>query len=82
MKLLVNDKELANYLCILIDIEDQCSHIKIDESNNSNVAHSIAYILEKQSHAKFSLEKHRDKFRVINWRLLRGTFSRSEYREF
>ena len=48
MKLLVNDKELANYLCILIDLEDQCRHIKIDESNKSNVAHSIAYVLEKR----------------------------------
>jgi hypothetical protein len=78
MKLLVNDTELANYLCILIDIKDQCSHIKMDESNNSNVANSIAYILEKQNHAKFSLEKHRDKFKqkirqgvtkdLVNWR--------------
>jgi hypothetical protein len=63
MKLLVNDKELANYLCTLVNIEDQCSHIKLDESNESNVAYSVAYILEKQNHAKFSIEKHRDKFK-------------------
>jgi len=75
MKLLVNDKELANYLCILIDIEDQCSHIKMDESN---VAQSIGYILEKKNYPKFNIEKHRDKFKqkirqgvtkdLITWR--------------
>jgi hypothetical protein len=63
MKLLVNDKELANYLCSLIDIKDQCSQIKIDESNESNVSQSIGYILEKKHHHKFSIEKYRDKFK-------------------
>ena len=63
MKLLVNDTELANYLCTIIDIKDQCSHIKIDESNESNVAQAVGYILEKKDHHKFSIEKHRDKFK-------------------
>ena len=63
MKLLVNDKELANYLCILIDIKDQCSHIKLDESNKSNLSQSIGYILEKKNHPKFNIEKQRDKFK-------------------
>ena len=46
MKLLVNDKELANYLCVLIDIKDQCSKIKMDESNESNIARAVGYIIE------------------------------------
>jgi hypothetical protein len=50
----------------------------MDESNKSNVFHSIAYVLEKKNHAKFNIEKHRDKFKqkirqgvtkdLVNWR--------------
>jgi ribosomal protein L31 len=63
MKLIVNDKELAYYLISLVDIKKHLSHIQIDESNTSNVAGIMGYILNKKESPKFELEKFRQKFK-------------------
>jgi len=63
MKLLVNDKELARYLISLIDLREHCSHIKVDESNESKMAEAMLFIIDKRDHHKFDLNKFRDKFK-------------------
>lgn len=78
MKLIVNDKELAYYLISLIDVKDYVKHLTIDESNSSNVAGVIAYILSKKELPKFQLGKFKIKFKekirngvsndLANWR--------------
>ena len=63
MKLVVNDKELAYYLISLIDIREYVKHIQIDESNNSNIAGVIGWILQKKESPKFDLAKFKSKFK-------------------
>jgi len=63
MKLLVNDKELARYLISLIDLKEHCSHIKVNESNDSKMAEAMMFIIDKRDHHKFDLNKFRDKFK-------------------
>ena len=72
MKLLVNDKELARYLISLIDIKEQCQHLKVDESNDSKLAEAMLFIIEKRDHPKFVLEKFKSKFKE---KLYRGISS-------
>ncbi len=60
MKLLVNDKELAKFLVERLDIISVCQQIKLDETYTNEV---IQHIIEKRDSDKFSLDKHRDKFK-------------------
>lgn len=65
MKLLVNDKEIANYLCTLLDIKSQCSHVELGDQA---VSEAIRFIVEKRDHPKFVLEKFKAKFKEKLWR--------------
>lgn len=60
MKLLINDKEIARYLVQSLDILSVCQSVQFNESQIGEV---IYHILEKKSHPKFHIEKHRDKFK-------------------
>lgn len=63
MKLLLNDKEIARFLITLVNVEDSCKGIQIDESNDSNLAKVIGWVLETRDKPKFDLEKHRSKIK-------------------
>jgi len=60
MKLLLNDKEIARFLCELVNVEDACKNIQIDERHTASV---IAWVIELQNKTKFNLDKHRDKIK-------------------
>ncbi len=60
MKLLVNDKELANFLISKLDLMSICKDIQLNETNT---AEAIAFVLDKQTHPKYNIEKFKDKFK-------------------
>lgn len=60
MKLLLNDKEIARFLCELINVYDTCTQI---EHNEQHTADAIFSITGKINAPKFNIDKHRDKIK-------------------
>ena len=63
MKLLVNDKEIARFLIQLVDAKDSCKNIELNESNDSYLANTIAWVVETRDKPKFNLDKQRNKIK-------------------
>lgn len=66
MKLLVNDKELANYLILLLDLRAICSKIEMTDLNTNE---AIAGVMAKREKSNFNLDKFRAK---LKQKLYRG----------
>jgi hypothetical protein len=60
MKLLLNEKEIANYLCSIVDYMSVCQAIELNQQNVSDV---IEYIQIEKSKKKFDLDKMKKKFK-------------------
>ena len=63
MKLLVNDKELANYLTTLIDFSHIFKELKMPETQT---AEAIAYALTEKEKGKGKWQKKKHKIKDIN----------------
>jgi hypothetical protein len=60
MKLLLNEKEIANYLYSIVDHKSVCQAIQFNEQN---IADIIDYIHVEKAKKKFDLDKMRKKFK-------------------
>lgn len=60
MKLLVNDKEIAKFLCELVSVRDACQHTELADTNVQEI---VEWVRNLQSKNKFNLDKHRDKIK-------------------